>query len=397
MARGKVYVVNSVWGDPVHAPVSETPDLPASSSISKVMLVWEEGEEMVLSPETAGETELVLVAHHKSPIQRMTVKDKAWFVHYSEGHPSVLDMEINLAGGGYAGLDFKPGSFKRAGIAGCMVCLQNKDGIIHHAQRPVPRSAVVGEVLHMDLVEVVNVRFLFAVDSASSYGLSVRTVGKSFESMVTSMLSVVHFFRALGWVVRLICWDGEGGPNRAAPTLLAHGVEFRSTSADQHFSRLAEISIRHVKNVMRCLFNAHEYNLPAGLGPRAFENAVKVRNRGRASNMAQGITRFSMVHGFQPRGDFIPPPFGTVVLYKVIQRSGGSDLDVRQGLAWVVDFEFSNRNLHIVPLEAEARTVKRVDFRIPPVTQELVRLLNTKAEKLGRATDVEMGAQVVHE
>ena len=86
---------------------------------------------------------------------------------------------------------------------------------------------------------------------------------------------------------------------------------------------------------------------------------------------------------------------GTVVLYKVMPRTSTCDLDVRQGLAWVVDFEFSNRNLHIVPLEAESRAVKRVDFRIPPVTPELVLLLNAKGEKLGRVRDEEFGARSV--
>jgi hypothetical protein len=174
---------------------------------------------------------------------------------------------------------------------------------------------------------------------------------------------------------------GRGKWAVASVSSLLLGFDLRHTAADNHWERVTENAVRHVKNVQRCMFNGKPYPLPYICGPLAFEAAVKKRNHGRSRLLRAGDTRFSIIHKRPNTGAFLSLPFATVIWYKAPDSLLKSEVEERQRLGQVVGTDYHSRNLTILQVKGTARCVDRVDYRIADVTGQVLVELRSFANK----------------
>jgi hypothetical protein len=214
----------------------------------------------------------------------------------------------------------------------------------------------------------------------------VHLKNRGEEEITKAMKECSNYFRHLGWTSpKKFWWDGEKG---AVSSSLNHfadaGISINFTAAEQH-ERKAEAMTKVIHNAMRCIFLGQPYRLPYALGGFLFEHAVRTVNHLCEATMGQERTRWEHIHQSKLSGTPFRAPFGALVYVKEPRETKGKHhlLAQRNRLGIVVRQDDETNNVVVMSLDGGKGLVRRADFRMAQMTNDLVRVINAWADDDG--------------
>ncbi len=163
----------------------------------------------------------------------------------------------------------------------CKDCAEGKPYPLKGRNETLERQDITapGQLIHIDIVYVNGIPFLFSVDDFCGYMHMIRIINKSAVSLQGALLELILFYRGHLKVVQTISADHESTILACASYVNSHSATLRSRIPGEHEVD-AERGMRTVIESMRIktLELEADYKVPNALLPWLAMDCTNTRN-----------------------------------------------------------------------------------------------------------------------
>ena len=266
----------------------------------------------------------------------------------------------------------------------CKDCAEGKPYPLKGRNETLERQDITapGQLIHIDIVYVGGIPFLFSVDDFSGYMHMIRMTNKSAVSLQGALLELILYYRGHLKVVQTISADHESTILACESYVNSHGAALRSRIPGEHEVD-AERGMRTVRESMRVkiLELEADYKVPNAFLPWLAMDCTNTRNfipNTRSSpRMPEEIVKGAKVNF---RTD-ITASFGQLVLVKTNNVSSDGVPVTKQEYAIALGRVIGTTGAVWVYRMDAARVVSRRVIKAVPMTEEWRQHLNDLAKQ----------------
>ena len=186
--------------------------------------------------------------------------------HVNLNHPCDKYFSEMLNKGMIPGMHLRSADVHNSNIlfGRCVTCLKSKLTNKPKKASTSPKSSIVGEVLHADIMFYNGMMHLISVDQASGFVMGLRLHSKTSRELLHTIKAMLRTYASYGHRVRTIVSDRERGLADSSTTaeLNSLGITLRRTTTRGHESTV-ERTIRTIEERIRCAQEGMQYVMPA--------------------------------------------------------------------------------------------------------------------------------------
>ena len=262
----------------------------------------------------------------------------------------------------------------------CPICLQAKPLPVTGSYPTYGRDneRQPGEHIRGDIIFVLKVPYLFAMDARSRHYTVVRLVNQSATALKTGLEIVFNWYKSNLRVTRYFTSDHENVFGALEQWLNSQSIAYNSTVPGEHEKSL-ERGVRDVRQSFRAVLLELPYRLAPMFAPYLVFHVVDCRNMV-PNSMSAPLSPVEMVTGqkINYRTDILTV-FGQLVLTQVKNNTGNATVMVNEiGLA--LGRCTNTKGSVWVYLKGHTKPLSRRPLKIMPMTQDWLDHLNSLAD-----------------
>jgi hypothetical protein len=257
-----------------------------------------------------------VIAHARATEAQLRKMEKIAELHRSLGHPNNRRLRELLETGQLIGTDLTTEDLDLYVKLDqkCESCIMGKTKKAPTYPSTSEKSKIVGQHLHVDILELEDCFYLISIDEATGHLCSLPLERKSESALRQGLSSMIDYYKVYKHTVEFIHSDRERGMTR--PMVRSLGCELAQVSSEQHEKR-AERAIQTLEMRCRSILCDVQTSIPKKLVNYLVSYATGCINLAGNIHSQKGFTPRYAVTGQRIRVDkLLRSRFGEICLFR---------------------------------------------------------------------------------